>query len=290
MAENWILLIDPFRNLVNAYRLILEGQGYFFETARNLNEAIQKLSARAYSVILTEYFPPFEETYLMIQKVKQTHPETSVVMITNAIIDEASYEKLFDAGLDDIVFKPYSPEKIIVHLKKGLRLRDLILRKQELETQAAKPPYVAVTEFNLNPLYFTKCLRQELKRAKRHQHPLSLVLIEIPNPRNLADQLETLFLEVAKILRKRIREEDIIGRDNGHFGILLPETDQTGSKAVVQRLSDLVQAHPSFQSDKMLRPLVKKLSFRSFSYPEKFVIPESLKGIVEEVNREYSRR
>ena len=290
MSENWILLIDPFRNLVNAYRLILEGQGYFFETARNLNEAIQKLSARAYSVILTEYFPPFEETYLMIQKVKQTHPETSVMMITNAIIDEASYEKLFDAGLDDIVFKPYSPEKIIVHLKKGLRLRDLILRKQELETQAAKPPYVAVTELNLNPLYFTKCLRQELKRAKRHQHPLSLILIEIPNPRNLADQLESLFLELAKTLRKRIREEDIIGRDDGHFGILLPETNQTGSKAVVQRLSEFVQAHPSFQSDEILRPLVKKLSFRSFSYPDKFVIPESLKGIVEEVDREYSRR
>jgi diguanylate cyclase (GGDEF)-like protein len=270
--------------------LILEGQGYFVETAKNLNEAIQKLSARPFSVILTEYFPPFEETYLMIQKVKQTHPETSVMMITNAIIDEASYEKLFDVGLDDIVFKPYSPEKIIVHLKKGLRLRNLILRKQELEILAAKTPHVAVTELHLSPLHFTKCLRQELKRAKRHQHPLSLVLIEIPNPRNLADQLETLFLELAKILRKRIREEDIIGRDNGHFGILLPETDETGSKAVVQRLSDLVQAHPSFQSDMSLRSLVKKLSFRSFSYPEKFVIPESLKGIVEEVNREYSRR
>jgi len=222
--------------------------------------------------------------------VKQSHPETSVMMITNAIIDEASYEKLFDAGLDDIVFKPYSPEKIIVHLKKGLRLRDLILRKQELEIRAAKPSHVTVTGLNLNPLYFTKCLRQELKRAKRHQHPLSLVLIEIPNPRNLADQLESLFLELANILRKRIREEDVIGRDNGHFGILLPETDQSGSKAVVQRLSDLVQAHPSFQSDKMLRPLVKKLSFQSFSYPEKFIIPESLKGIVEEVDREYSHR
>ena len=290
MPENWILLIDPFRNLVNAYRLILEGQGYFVETAKNLNESLQKLPAHPYSVILTEYFPPFEETYLMIQKVKQSHPETSVMMITNAIIDEASYEKLFDAGLDDIVFKPYSPEKIIVHLKKGLRLRDLILRKQELEAQAAKPHHMAVTELNLNPLYFAKSLRQELKRAKRHQHPFSLVLIEIPNPKNLADQLESLFLELANILRKRIREEDVIGRDNGHFGILLPETDQSGSKAVVQRLSDLVQAHPSFQSDKMLRPLVKKLSFRSFSYPEKFVIPESLKGIVEEVDREYSHR
>jgi hypothetical protein len=81
-----------------------------------------------------------------------------------------------------------------------------------------------------------------------------------------------------------------MGRDNGHFGILLPETDQTGSKAVVRRLSDLVQSHPPFQSNKTLRPLVKKLSFRSFSYPEKFVIPQSLKGIVEEVDREYSRR
>jgi diguanylate cyclase (GGDEF)-like protein len=290
MSENWILLIDPFRNLLNAYRFILEGQGYFVETAKNLKEAVQKLSARPYSIILTEYFPPFEETYLMIQKVKQAHPETSVTMITNAIIDDASYEKLFEAGLNDIVFKPYSPEKILVHLKKGLRLRELILKKQELEARGAKPPDVAVTELHLNPLYFTKCLRQELKRAKRHQHPLSLVLIEIPNPRNLEDQLEQLFLELAKILRKRIREEDILGRDNGHFGILLPETDQTGSKAVVERLSDLIQTHPSFQSDKMLRPLVKKLSFRSFSYPEKFVIPESLKGIVEEVNKEYSRR
>jgi diguanylate cyclase (GGDEF)-like protein len=290
MSENWILLIDPFRNLVSAYRLILEGEGYCVETAKNLNESIQKLSVRPYSVILTEYFPPFEETYLMIQKVKQTHPETSVIMITNAIIDEASYEKLFDVGLDDIVFKPYSPEKIIVHLKKGLRLRDLILRKQELETQATKPPHVAVTELNLNPLYFMKCLRLELKRAKRHQHPLSLVLVEISNPKNLEDQLESLFFELAQILRKRIREEDIMGRDNGHFGILLPETDQTGSKAVVRRLSDLVQSHPPFQSNKTLRPLVKKLSFRSFSYPEKFVIPQSLKGIVEEVDREYSRR
>ena len=290
MSENWILLIDPFRNLLNAYRVILEGQGYFVETAKNLKEAVQKLSVRPYSVILTEYFPPFEETFLMIQKAKQAHPETSVTMITNAIIDDASYEKLFEAGLNDIVFKPYSPEKILVHLKKGLRLRELVLKKQELEARGAKPPDVAVTELHLNPLYFTKCLRQELKRAKRHQHPLSLLLIEIPNPRNLEDQLEQLFLELAKILRKRIREEDILGRDNGHFGILLPETDQTGSKAVVERLSDLIQTHPSFQSDKMLMPLVKKLSFRSFSYPEKFVIPESLKGIVEEVNREYSRR
>ena len=60
MPENRILLIDPFRNLVNAYRVILEARGYFVDTAKNLNEAIQRLSVRPYSVILTEYFPPFE--------------------------------------------------------------------------------------------------------------------------------------------------------------------------------------------------------------------------------------
>lgn len=113
MSDHWILLIDPFENLLNAYRIILEEQGYRVETARHLKESFEKLSIRPYSIILTEYFPPFEETFLMIQQAKRNRPETSIIMITNALIDETSYEKLFEAGLDDLIVKPYSPEKIL---------------------------------------------------------------------------------------------------------------------------------------------------------------------------------
>jgi PleD family two-component response regulator len=291
MADHWILLVDPFRNLVHAYRMVLEGHRYLVETARNLEEAVQKLSIRPYSVILTEYFPPFEETYLMIQRAKQTYPETFIVMVTNAIVDEIAYEKLFDAGLDDIIFKPYSPEKILVHLKKGLRQRDLVLRKLELERQPIPGPFDRqFLESNLNAIYFRKCLRQEFKRARRHQHPLSLLVVEVSDRNKVSSPLENFVLELARTFRRNIREEDIIGKDNGSLGILLPETGHIGSQAVVKRLSDLVQTHIPFQTDKSMKPLMQSFSIHSFSYPEAFGIPQRLKGVVDEVDKEYPRR
>ena len=42
MPKNSILLIDPFKNLLNAYRLILEEEDYRVETALNLKEAYQR--------------------------------------------------------------------------------------------------------------------------------------------------------------------------------------------------------------------------------------------------------
>jgi PleD family two-component response regulator len=284
MSAHWILLIDPFRNLLNAYQIILAEQGYHVETARNLKESSEKLSLRPYSVILTEYFPPFEETFLMIHKAKGTHPETSILMITNALIDEISYEKLFDAGLDDIILKPYSPGKILAHVKKGLRQRDLIQKNRELEQ---KPADETKSGPNLHPLYFKKCLRQELKRSRRHQHALSLLLFDFKDQEAKREQIENFFAELARALRRSIREEDILGRENGSFGILLPETDQTGSKAVARRLSDLVKSHPFFSTDEGMKDLPKTLSVRSFTYPEKFVIPPPLMVVVDEVDKEY---
>ena len=287
MSAHWILLVDPFRNLLNAYRIILTEQGYQVETAEGLKESSEKLPLQPYSVILTEYFPPFEDTYLMIQKAKRIHPETPILMITHAQVEETSYEKLFDAGLDDIIFKPYSPGKILVHVKKGLRLRDLMRRNRELEQS---PAAVTAPDLNLHPRAFKKSLRQELKRSKRHQHPLSLLLLDFTDQEARRDRLDVFFAILARMLRRSIREEDILGRENGSFGILLPETDQTGSGAVVKRLSTLVKNHPPFETDKSMKSLAKTLSIRSFSYPEKFVIPPSLKVVIDELDREYASR
>jgi PleD family two-component response regulator len=271
--------------------MILEEHRYRVDTAKSLEECAKQLAGRAYAVVITEYFPPFEETYLMIQRVKQVHPETFVIMVTNAIVDEIAYEKLFDAGLDDIVFKPYSPEKIVVHIKKGLRQREVILEKLKLERKLIPDTFHRqFLESNLNPVFFKKCLRQEFKRAKRHQHALSLLVVEVPDGKKASRPLETFLMELARTFRKNIREEDILGRDNGNLGILLPETGHTGSQAVVQRLSQLVQTHFPFHTDRMMSPLAQSLSIRSFSYPEEFDIPRQLRVIVEEVNKEYPHR
>lgn len=287
--QDSILLIDPFKNLVNVYQMILETEKFFVDAARNTEEAFQRLSHKQYSIIITEYFPEIEDPGWIIPRVKKKTPETYLLMVTNKEINIQSYENLFDAGVDDIVLKPYPPEKVLVHIRKGLRQRGIILKKQQLEKEIALDPISGQIQKNVfNRVYFRQCLRQELKRAKRHHHPLSMLLLPIPLRETIGDHFEHFYGEVAKILREYIREEDMVGRENGNLGILLPETDQTGSKVVLERLTGMIQKHISFQSDKILGPMIQNLSFQSFTYPRDFGVSMFLKNVLEEIEKENS--
>jgi len=283
MPENWILLIDPFRNLLNAYRIILEEQNYLVETALNLKDAYELFKKRQYSVIITEYIPPYETNDYMIQWVKKNTPGIYIIVVTNASLDEKTYERLFSIGVDDIILKPYSPEKILVHVKKGLKHRDLILKVKELERLSLLEPITKeIQGLIFNAIFFRSCLRQEIKKAKRHHHPFSLLLIQMPVQEDMGDRFYSFYTELVKIVRGYTRGEDMVGKNNGGLGIILPETDQIGSQALIQRLLTIIHAHPQFKSDDVL----KTLSFQSFTYPDQFAIPEPLKAALEEGDKD----
>ena len=291
MSSNWILLLDPFKNLLNAYRMILEEEKFRVETSLNLRDAYQLLKKRQYSVIITEYTPPFESTDYMIKWVKRKAPETYIIIVTNAAIDEKTYENLFTMGVDDFILKPYSPERILVHVKKGLKQRDLILRVQELERLSLLEPITEkIQEVIFNIMFFKRCLRQEIKKARRHHHPFSLLLIQVPDKGKISDRFDSFYTELVKIVKKHTREEDMVGKNNGEIGIILPETDQAGSEALLQRLSRLILTHPQFKSDNLLGDYTRTLSFQSFTYPDQFSIPEPLRAVLDEVDKETLHR
>jgi PleD family two-component response regulator len=282
-----ILIVDPIKNLLDIYRMFLEEEQYEVETASSLSVASQKLSLDHYGVLISEYLPPFEETLEMLHHVKEHSPETYIVIVTNAIVDEEAYERLFNAGIDDLILKPYSPNKILVHVRKGFRSRYLILKAQELEIESLVDPLtrqVGQSVFNL--AHFRKCLRQEWKKARRHGRTFSLILMEVPDEVTIRNrnQLEGMMVEMLRTLRRNTREEDIVGRGNGGFGLLLPETDEVGSKAVARRLTNLVKDFPPFQRDESVRSTTNLVSFQVFTYPEKFMIPESLRSALEELS------
>ena len=287
-SQENILIIDPFKNLLHVYRMILERERYRVETASHLTEAAQKLHKENYAVLISELMPPFEKTFQMLQGVKEQSRETYIIIVTNAMIDEKTYEKLFDIGVDDLILKPYSPRKILTHVKKGFRYRNMMIHKKELErTSLTDPIALKIHHPIYNATHFGRCLREELKRSKRHQHLFSLLLLKITAGRIAKDQLENVMIELIKTLRSHIREEDTVGRTNGRFGILLPETDEAGSQAVVDRLRHLIPTDPSVQSEEGRRSIDNFISFQSFTYPEKFLIPGPLSSIMEGISKPY---
>jgi PleD family two-component response regulator len=290
MPYHWILLIDPFKNLLNAYQVILGEEKYQVDTTSNLKDAYDYFRKRQYSVIITEYIPPFETTDYFIHWVKKNSPETYILIVTNATIDEKTYEKLFTIGVDYIILKPYSPEKILVHIKKGIKERGLFLKMQELERLTLLEPITQkIQGLIFNTLFFKRCLRQEIKKAKRHHHPFSLLLIQMPKRNEIGDHFDSFYTELVKIVKRHTREEDMVGKSNGEIGILLPETDQIGSQALTQRLSNLIKNYPSFKTNNVLETSAQNLYFQSFTYPNQFELPQTLSPILEEINKEHTR-
>ena len=137
----------------------------------------------------------------------------------------------------------------------------------------------------LNHDYFKRCFRRELKRARRHQDPLSLVIIKALTFEPERDGKKDFLAELAQILSSSTREEDVIGRENGGFGILLYKTDHEGSRVLEQRLSNLIQNHRPFQSEG-LQSLVENLQIQSFTYPEQWKIPEPFSRIASDLIQE----
>jgi len=61
-----------------------------------------------------------------------------VMMLTSDNLEEKEYKKIMNAGIDDLFLKPISTEKILIHLKKGLRHRKLLLQKKRLEQRLSE--------------------------------------------------------------------------------------------------------------------------------------------------------
>lgn len=100
-----------------------------------------------------------------------------------------------------------------------------------------------------NHRYFQERLGAELSRASRYQHPLSAILLDVDNFKNLNDTYghpfgDLVLQQIAKVLLLESRDIDVVARYGGEeFAIILPETKVTEAIVVADRLRAAVQNH-----------------------------------------------
>ncbi|MCL5036539.1 MAG: sensor domain-containing diguanylate cyclase [Chloroflexi bacterium] len=111
---------------------------------------------------------------------------------------------------------------------------------------------MAVTD-GLTKLYIRRHLLQrmeeELRRARRYKHPLSLLMIDIDHFKQFNDNFghqagDLVLIELAKLFKRIIRGTDMAGRYGGEeFCIVLPETDSEGAIAIGERLRKEIEEY-----------------------------------------------
>jgi diguanylate cyclase (GGDEF)-like protein len=101
-----------------------------------------------------------------------------------------------------------------------------------------------------NYRYFRLRMDEEIQRARRFQHPLSLLLLDLDRFKQANDRYghqhgDSILRELARRVGGNIRDVDTFARYGGEeFMLILPETDAAGAMVVAEKLRAEISARP----------------------------------------------
>ena len=106
-----VLIVDDEKNIRTTLARALEGIGLAAETAATAEEAVEKLSAAPFALMLLDLWLPEVDGLELLRRAREMRPETRVVVVTAHGTVEAAVRAL-KLGAVDFVQKPFSPEEI----------------------------------------------------------------------------------------------------------------------------------------------------------------------------------
>ena len=134
-AKETILILDTDQNISWTLKTLLEHEEYPVVVVNTIERALKNFSEFRISGVIIEYQIEHVRTLEAIRKLKEMCPETYVMMLTDKETREDEYEEIMQAGVDDYFLKPIPIRKILLHIQKGLRYRNVIVEKIELERE-----------------------------------------------------------------------------------------------------------------------------------------------------------
>jgi diguanylate cyclase (GGDEF)-like protein len=234
-----VLIADPDPAERSRLREILRANGIPAETALTAEEVLSPTGVDA--VLLSLDGSP-EERLELIREMRGLGPRRPSVVVLSGRSPELLPHAL-DAGADDYLVSPPSPEELIARLGVAAARR----RLEAERTMARTDPLTGL----LNLGTFRERLAEEVKRAARHGRPLSLALLDIDHFTRVNDRHgrragDRTLTALAELARSRARETDILGRvAGGELAWLMPETDLTGAEQAAERLRPVIAATPT---------------------------------------------
>ncbi|WP_457556248.1 response regulator [Candidatus Pyrohabitans sp.] len=123
-VEDWlmkpkILVVDDEELIRLSLRKLLEKNGYRVEVASSAAEALEKLKADGFRIVITDIMMPDMDGVELLKKIKEQDRSIYVIMITAyASLERAIASLKFGAG--DFIQKPYENREILEAVQKAV--------------------------------------------------------------------------------------------------------------------------------------------------------------------------
>ncbi len=132
-----ILIVDDEEIVLRSCKRILEGRDYEVETVLEGREALRKIDDNGYDVLILDIKMPGIDGLEVLQRVKETHPDIDVIMITGLHEIEAAV-KAMKLGAFDFLPKPFDPAELQMTVSRALERRQLLQENLSLKSEFAR--------------------------------------------------------------------------------------------------------------------------------------------------------
>lgn len=250
----------------------LQGEDYRVDVARGGKEGLKVALSRTPDIVIAERDLPDLDGLEMCRSLRRTAAGASMyfLLLTESAEEDAVVEAL-DAGVDELVTKPFAPRLLSARIKGGVRFARLqrkiardqqTMRKQvaDLNMMTRKLRKASLTDPLTelpNRRYAMKRLDGEWASVRRTMRPMSVMMIDIDRFKSVNDAFghdvgDAVLREIARVLDDATRATDEVCRMGGEeFLIICRNTDENECIVVAERVRSAVEGHivqaPSFQ-------------------------------------------
>jgi two-component system cell cycle response regulator len=234
-SNETVLVVDDETEVGNVVRSLLMTLGFHAHYVEDGNRAMEQLKDGDYSFLITDINMPDMNGIDLIRLVSKETPDISIIAMTGYDKDY-TYMDVVNAGASDFIVKPFKIDEIEAKITRILRERTI---REKLAT-------LSITD-NLTGLYnqrhFYNKLKDEIDRADRQNHNLSLIILDLDNFKLYNDKYghlagDTVLSTSGKIIQSNIRDSvDTAFRYGGdEFAVILVEADECIVKGIAERL------------------------------------------------------
>jgi diguanylate cyclase (GGDEF)-like protein len=264
-----ILLVDDNEDMLETLKHLFTLYNFDVVLASNGKEAIDVANKESPHLIVLDALMPVMNGFEACKYLKNGKKTKDIpVIFLSANYTEDSHRIMgLELGADDYILKPFNAKELVTKVKsilrrkafieklrtdnKGLlkeqsdyskKLEALRKRTQQLQKEVVTDGLTGV----YNGHYFLPRLREEFLRSKRYNNQLSIVLIEVDHFEKINKEYgrqagEYILMKVVNVILNNTRNSDVIFRVEGNrFGIILPNTDETGAYQEAERIREAI--------------------------------------------------
>ncbi|OHE57040.1 MAG: hypothetical protein A2Z47_11410 [Thermodesulfovibrio sp. RBG_19FT_COMBO_42_12] len=239
-SKELILILDNDSKLRESLKISLDRLKFAADTAQDVNNAFLMLGKKEYTILIFN----IEEPSQCIDFINKVRNEFDVdIIVMKDLSNKSNYVEIIDSGASDFIKKPFNMDELEAKIRRIITERK---RKNELNRLSITD---SLTEL-YNQRHFYARLSEEVIRAERQRHPLSLILLDLDNFKEYNDKNghlagDEVLRNVGNIIISCIRE----GVDSGYryggdeFAIIVVDADIEVARDIGTRISNAFEVN-----------------------------------------------